>query len=77
MSEILESYNFTSSGRKSIYPYDEWFDGQIWKLTKGFDFECQPNSLRQAFYKAANRKGIRIHVSLLANGDVVVQRSEA
>jgi hypothetical protein len=77
MSEILESYNFRSVGRECTYPYDDWFDGQIWKLTKGFDFECQPSSLRQAFYAAANRRKIKIHVSMLANGDVVVQRREA
>jgi hypothetical protein len=73
MSEILESYNFRSVGRECTYPYDDWFDGQIWKLTKGFDFECQPNSLRQAFYAAAKRRGIKVQVSILANGDVVIQ----
>jgi|ETNmetMinimDraft_3_1059899.scaffolds.fasta_scaffold263919_2 hypothetical protein len=75
MSEILESYNFRSVGRGPTYPYDSWFDGQIWKLTKGFDFECQPSSLRQAFYAAARRRGIKVRVSVLTNGDVIVQRA--
>lgn len=74
MAEILNDYNFKDVGRGSRYPYDEWFDGQIWKLTHLVDFDCQPASLRQAFYSAAKRKGMKIKVSLLSNNDVVVQR---
>tara|TARA_B100000427_G_scaffold229329_1_gene192598 strand:- start:1140 stop:1370 length:231 start_codon:yes stop_codon:yes gene_type:complete len=74
MAEILESFKFKEVGRGSRYPYDQWFDGQIWKLTHLVDFDCQPSSLRQAFYSAARRKDLKIKVSLLSNNDVVVQR---
>ena len=74
MAEVLESYDFQRAGRQPNYPYDQWFDGQIWKLQHMVDFECQANSLRQAFYGAAKRRGIRVKVSVRANGDGVIQR---
>ncbi len=76
MAQVLESYDFKSVGRRPRYPYDQWFDGQIWGLQYMVDFDCQANSLRQAFYAAAKRRGIKVRVSVLSNGDVVVQRRE-
>jgi hypothetical protein len=74
MAEILDSFKFEGVGQPSHYRYDEWFDGQIWKLEQGVDFNCQPSSLRQTFYSAARRKGLTIRASVLPNNDVVVQR---
>ena len=76
MAEILESYDFRRVGRRPRYPYDQWLDGQIWHLQYMVDFECQANSLRQCFYGAAKRRGIKVTVSVLAYGDVVVQRRD-
>ena len=76
MAEVLEDYDFPRAGRQPNYPYDQWFNGQIWKLQYMIDFECQANSLRQCFYGAAKRRGIRVKVSVMINNDVVVQRTD-
>ncbi len=75
MAQILESYGFKKVGREAKYPYDQWLDGQIWKLQHMVDFECQPHGLRQSFYAAAKRRGIKVRVSILPNGDVIVQKT--
>ena len=74
MAEILESYDFKSVGGPPRYPYDQWFDGQIWKLQYMVDFDCQVVSLRQGLYAAAKRRGISVKVAVSTDGDVVVQR---
>ena len=74
MAEVLESYDFKSVGRQPQYPYDQWFDGQIWGLQYMVDFDCQGNSLRQSLYAAAKRRGISVKVAVSTDGDVVVQR---
>ena len=76
MAQVLESYDFKRVGRQPQYPYDQWFYGQIWGLQYMVDFDCQGNSLRQRLYAAAKRRGVKVRVSVLANGDVVVQRTD-
>lgn len=41
------------------YPYDDWFDGSVWKLKQYEDFFISPESMRSAIYMAARRKGIK------------------
>ena len=74
MAEILESYDFKRVGGRPRHPYDQWFDGQIWKLQHMVDFDCEVVSIRQSLYAAARRRGIKVKVAVLVNGDVVVQR---
>ena len=39
MAEILDRMpHWVKQGRREIYPYDDWFDGQVWMLTRGVDF---------------------------------------
>ncbi len=56
--------------RDSLYPWDTWLDGRVWKLTKGPDFECECNSLRGAAYAAAARAGVTVKVTV--DGDHVI-----
>ena len=74
MAEILESYDFKSVGGRPRHPFDQWFDGQIWKLEYMVDFDCQVVSIRQSLYAAARRRGIKVKVAVSANKNVVVQR---
>lgn len=48
-TEVLDTFNFgTRAGR---YPWNEWMDGQIRKITVH-----KPQSVRQAIYNRANGK---------------------
>ena len=36
-----------ASTRGSKYPWINWFDGKVWELTPGTDFDCNVDSMRQ------------------------------
>ena len=64
MAEILEDYEFVQWGpQECLYPYDEWFDGQIWKITKGIDFNCTLESMRISLFSQAKKRRIKIRTS--------------
>ena len=48
MATKLKDFDFTHqskltpSGGKDSYPWDEWFDGDIWQITYGEDFDSHP-----------------------------------
>lgn len=44
---------------RSKYPWDDWFDGQVWELTPGEDFTVTIESFRStAIGKASSLGGI-------------------
>lgn len=68
MAKTVKTFNFTSR-RSPFYPWDEWFDGRIWQLTKGEDFSVSLHSFRTCAYLAASKRGGRVRSS--TSGDVV------
>lgn len=68
MATTLESFDFTDGRGK--HNWDLWLDGQIWRLTKGEDFDSKPSSLRASAAKQADNrnKDLRFNV----DGDTVV-----
>lgn len=38
MAERLETYDW-SARRSTLYPWDEWADGSIWRVKQGEDFK--------------------------------------
>jgi hypothetical protein len=74
MGEILKAFEFPEAAAKAIYPWDELFDGQIRRLKKGKDFECEPSSFGTLARSAAERKEVGIRVSVdTKQGFVVLQ----
>lgn len=72
MAEKLDDFNFTRKGRQSATPYhwDDWFNGEIWKLTQGEDFSITAASFGTCVYPAAYRRGLRVRVNV--RGDTVI-----
>ena len=79
MAEVLETYQFGGVVGNPQYPYDQWFDGQIWKLYKSSDvkrdFDCGISSMRVNLYNAAKKKGIKIR-TVCGPDHVIVQRRD-
>ena len=82
MAEILENHHFSKGKRGNPqYKYDEWFDGQIWKIKKynslhgqhACDFDCNVSSMRTNLYNAARSRGIEIRTEI-GPDYVIVQR---
>jgi len=43
-----------------IYPWDQWFDGAIWRLTPGEDFDGPVATFRSYCYRQAGERGYRL-----------------
>lgn len=55
---------FPTASRRSKYDVDTWFDGNIWKLIQGEDFNVPIASFRGSLYNQANKKGFAIRTSV-------------
>lgn len=68
MAEILPIYDWThasahiTNARSKAYPWDEWLDGQIRKLSRGEDFDGPAMSVERVIRTSANRRGIRVRI---------------
>jgi hypothetical protein len=60
-----------NAGRKAIYPYDEWLDGQIRELEVGVDFTAKPISVLASCRGAAEARGMRLRTRYVKDGDEV------
>jgi hypothetical protein len=63
MAEVVTDFPTLLHYRRR--PWEQWFDGQIWKLTSGVDFACDPRAFRGSVYNAAKRMGFRIQTKYL------------
>jgi hypothetical protein len=71
MAEVLDA--FPERERVGRYPWDDWLNGQIWKLKRGEDFMCKVGSFRNyAYARAAGRR-----LALYIDGDYVYLQARA
>ena len=70
MAQKLEAYTFPKPGPVCKYPFDDWLDGGIWKLTSPEDFSVRPSSLRTNLFRQAGIRGGRVRTSI--DGDSVI-----
>lgn len=71
MAEVVESFGAGPHGNHK-YRWEEWLDGQAWKLTRGVDFTVSPNRFRQgsSLQVAAAKRGMRVRTHV--DGDSVI-----
>ena len=73
MAVIVNESDFPSAqqrGRKAIYDWDLWLNGEYWKLTKGVDYVNDPRGLRSAARQAAKKRGLNVFYSQRDRGDI-------
>lgn len=70
MATKLTEYEFTAGRSGKNYPWAEWFDGEIWQIKQGTDFESKPKSMRSYLAKVAKDKGVKVRTSLQDDGVV-------
>lgn len=46
------------------YDWDLWFNGEVWQLTRGEDFQCAAHNMRVMAQNRARRRGLKIHTSI-------------
>lgn len=74
MAEIIEQWPTITRTRKSIYPWDEWTDGQIRQVTEGSDFVSSLKTFVQGLYAYAARHGAKVEVRTAPSDGVVAFR---
>lgn len=73
MAEILNEEPNWHSSRKGRYPWDEWFDGRVWHLKKGEDFQVASGAFRAAAANAAKSRHLNLKAKITPSGDVIVK----
>jgi hypothetical protein len=65
--------NWPSTSRGSKYDWDSLFDGKIYKLVKGEDFDCDLESFRVQAYGAARSRSMFFRSSKLSDTELAIQ----
>lgn len=61
-----------SKGRKPTYPWERWFNGKTWQLSRGQDFTCEPTTLQRLARKTALAMGKSISVFFVSPDQLVI-----
>lgn len=79
MAEKLQEFDFKArAGRPDKYPWDEWLDGSVWKLTKADDFPgVKAETMRTAAQAAAQKRDLKVRTSVQDEGEAVIVQSYA
>lgn len=64
MAEQLKEWPEWRVASRSKYPWDEWFDGNVWQLEQGRDFESSPERMRQMVGMTARKRGLKVRTSV-------------
>jgi|TARA_Y100000310_G_scaffold342772_1_gene447362 hypothetical protein len=68
MAEKLEQMpSWAHRGRREYYPYDTWFDGTPWLLTRGVDFVQERRGMVARIRMAATRRNFKVWIGQRAN----------
>lgn len=70
MGKVVDEFPerpYVPVGRKEKYPYDKWFNGQIWELIGGTDFSNDPENFRITLTGAARRRNTRIRTRVVGS----------
>lgn len=57
---LRQALTFPPSVPVEKYPYDDWFDGSIWRLKQYEDFFVSPKAMRNAIYQAAKKRNLKV-----------------
>jgi hypothetical protein len=74
MARVIDT--FPAPKVTSLYPWDQWLDGQVWELVAGEDFNAKPQTIRQNAAAQATKRSGRVKTRLLEDGErqvVVIQ----
>ena len=69
MAKKLRQMPDKSVGRPAMYDWLKLLNGSVWELSRGVDFDGEPDSFRGTVYSAAARAGLA--VTVVVTGDTV------
>jgi hypothetical protein len=63
MAETITHFPESQRRPTRRYPWDDWTDGQIWKLVRGEDFDAEADQFRNRLYTQAKRRGLDVRTA--------------
>lgn len=75
MATKLKNYKFKHG--RSIYPWDKWTDGSVWKIVQGEDFDTTTSSMRAQLFNRGKKEGLNLRTNLEGTGVLIFQFFEA
>lgn len=78
MCEVLDKFEFRGRGEAGShalekYPWGEWMDGKIRRLTKGKDFDLTVENMMAQVRQTARKRDMRIRANREGNDSFVFQ----
>lgn len=73
MAQELPDFEFPTARPRAEYPWEEWFNGNPWKLVPKVDFTTSTENFRTLMYENARRRDMHIQSRVLADGALVLK----
>jgi len=79
VAQVVEEYDWDQKViRDGKYPWSQWFNGAVWELTKGEDFDVDVAAFRRAVHSRAHWLGFKARTRTIKNDQaIVIQRIES
>src|SRR3954469_20083382 len=61
-------------GRSEKYPFDEWFDGNVYELVEGEDFDSKRSTLATVIHNAATKRDLIVQTRMTQDGIAIQAR---
>ena len=85
MATKIKTFDFDqpstlTTTEKATYPWDQWFDGDIWQITWNEDFQTHPLMMERIIRTRATGRGVKVklrHVPMNGEpwGKIVIERT--
>jgi hypothetical protein len=63
-----------TGGRSEKYPFDEWFDGNVYELVEGEDFDSKRSTLATVIHNAATKRDLIVQTRMTQDGLAIQAR---
>lgn len=64
MASVLDEWPAEAINMSTRYPWEDWTNGQVWKILRGEDFNSTMDAMTHTLYRAAKRTGLRVRVHM-------------
>ena len=65
MATSLQNQDIQLHVPRSKFPWEVWFDGQLWELVPGEDFEVSVKNFRATIYYAASIRNLKVSTTVV------------
>lgn len=75
LEELPKTVRSGTSGRTEKYPFDEWFDGNVYELVEGEDFDAKRSTMATVIHTAATKRDLIVATRMTQDGLAIQARS--